>query len=91
VGDEPDPVVDQEGMFFSQSQPWYLLIPIHKGDVINPNQPIVKSFEIQLGPGDTTRLWDSKIVISHNEPMYLPRSFKNRKATPFIGILGYLN
>jgi hypothetical protein len=49
---------------------------IRKGDVVNPNQPLVKSFRIRLGPGETTRSWDSQIIISHNEPNFLPRSLK---------------
>jgi hypothetical protein len=54
---------------------------IRKGDVINPNLPLVKSFEIRLGPGDTTRSWDSEIVVSQNEPSFLPRSLKHGEKT----------
>jgi hypothetical protein len=57
--------------FYSQSN--------RQGDTINPNQPLVKSFEIRLGPGDTTRSWDSEIVVSHSEPHFLPKSLKQGK------------
>ncbi|KEZ40569.1 Uncharacterized protein SAPIO_CDS8481 [Scedosporium apiospermum] len=53
---------------------------IKKGDTIDPNQPIVKSFEIRLGPNDMTRSWDSEIVMSPNEPQFLPRSLKQAGA-----------
>jgi len=49
---------------------------IKKGDTINPNVPLVKSFQIRLAGGDFTRAWDTKIVISHSEPSFLPRSMK---------------
>lgn len=52
---------------------------IRKGDVIHPNIPLVKSFEIRVGPNDGNRAWDSEIVVSHNEPNFLPRSLKQGK------------
>jgi hypothetical protein len=53
---------------------------IRKGDVVNPNIPLIKSFEIRIGEGDTTRSWDSQIVVSHNEPNFLPRSLRHRRS-----------
>ncbi|KZL70401.1 Hsp70 family chaperone [Colletotrichum tofieldiae] len=47
---------------------------IRKGDVINPNTPLVKSFDIRLRPTETTRSWEAKIVVSHNEASFLPRT-----------------
>lgn len=52
---------------------------IRQGDVINPNIPIVKSFNVRLAPTETTRSWDAKIVVSHNEASFLPKSMKNGK------------
>lgn len=48
-----------------------------KGDVIDPNIPLVKSFEYRLGPDDTTRCWNADIVVSQNEPSFLPKSLKH--------------
>lgn len=65
---------------FDRTQRWALhqiQWLIRKGDVVNPNVPVVKSFEIRLGPGETTRAWDSQIVISQNEASFLPRSMKH--------------
>lgn len=53
---------------------------IQKGDVIYPNQPLIKSFEIRVGPNDGNRAWDSEIVVSHNERNFLPRSLKQAGA-----------
>ncbi|KAK5999197.1 hypothetical protein PT974_01588 [Cladobotryum mycophilum] len=47
---------------------------IRKGDTVDPNVPLVKTFEYHLGPGDTTRSWTSDIVVSQNEPSFLPRT-----------------
>ncbi|KAM5352025.1 hypothetical protein ACJ41O_004748 [Fusarium nematophilum] len=49
---------------------------IRKGDTVNPDSPLVKSFEIRLKEGDTTRAWDAEVVVSNNEPEWLPRSLK---------------
>lgn len=49
---------------------------IRKGDVVTPNLPLSKTFEIRLAAGDMTRSWDAEIVVSHNEPSFLPRSLK---------------
>ncbi|CAI4219291.1 unnamed protein product [Parascedosporium putredinis] len=50
---------------------------IRKGDTIDPNEPLTKTFEIRLSAGDTTRSWNSTIVMSPNEPEFLPRSRKH--------------
>ena len=74
-----DIVTDQ----FDSSQKWainQIQWLIQKGQVVNPNVPLVKSFEIRLGAGDTTRSWDSQIVISQNEPSFLPKSLKQAGA-----------
>ncbi|KAK3994857.1 hypothetical protein QBC44DRAFT_35101 [Cladorrhinum sp. PSN332] len=68
---------------FDSSQKWavnQIQWLIRKGDVVNPNVPLVKSFEIRLAAGDTTRSWDSQIVISQNEPSFLPKSLKQAGA-----------
>ncbi|KAJ3521677.1 hypothetical protein NM208_g13185 [Fusarium decemcellulare] len=49
---------------------------IRKGDVIDPNSSVIKSFMIKLDPGSSTRSWDAVIVMSNNEPHLLPRSMK---------------
>ncbi|KAF3065460.1 hypothetical protein CFAM422_009516 [Trichoderma lentiforme] len=54
---------------------------IKKGDVIDPNIPLVKSFEYRLGPDDTTRCWNADIVVSQNEPSFLPKSLKHAGVT----------
>ena len=55
---------------------------IRKGDIITPNVPLVKAFEIRVGPNDGNRAWDSEIVVSHNEPNVLPRSLKQGILSP---------
>lgn len=49
---------------------------IRKGDAVDPNAPLVKPFHIRLAAGDMTRAWDAEIILSHNEPSFLPRSLK---------------
>ncbi|RTE84560.1 hypothetical protein BHE90_000855 [Fusarium euwallaceae] len=53
---------------------------IRKGDAIDPNSSVIKSFKIKLDPGSTTRSWDAIIVMSNNEPHLLPRSMKHAGA-----------
>ncbi|PKS07401.1 hypothetical protein jhhlp_006003 [Lomentospora prolificans] len=64
---------------------------IRKGDVLDPNQPIVKSFEIRLGQNETTRSWDSTIVMSPNEPQFLPRSLKQAGAVKLCEVKSNLS
>ncbi|KZL79148.1 hsp70 family chaperone [Colletotrichum incanum] len=59
---------------------------VRKGDVINPNKPIVKSFDVRLGITETTRSWDARIVISHNEAELLPKSMRNSGASKLCDI-----
>ena len=47
-----------------------------QGETVNPDSPLNKLFEIRLKDGDTTRAWDAEIVVSNNEPQWLPRSLK---------------
>ncbi len=64
---------------YDKSQKWavnQIQWLIRKGDVVNPSQPLIKSFEIRIASGDATRSWDSTVVISHNEASFLPRSMK---------------
>ena len=56
---------------------------IRKGDVINPNVPLVKSFKISLAEGELTRAWDARVVASHSEVGFLPRSMKQGAYGPF--------
>lgn len=56
---------------------------IKKGDVVDPNVPLVKSFEISLAEGDLTRSWDAEIVMSHNEQSFLPTSMKKGEFFPW--------
>lgn len=58
---------------------------IKKGDQVNPNVPIVKSFQIRLAATDTTRAWNSQVIISHKNPSELPSSMKQGwYTTPII-------
>ncbi|KAJ3963076.1 hypothetical protein N0V92_000217 [Colletotrichum tropicale] len=59
---------------------------IRKGDIVDPNAPLVHSLAISLGAGDTQRSWDANIVISHNEPTFLPRSLKHAGATKLCDV-----
>lgn len=49
---------------------------IKKGDPVNPNVSVVKSFQIRLAATETAKAWDSQIVISHNDPSQLLSSMK---------------
>lgn len=51
-----------------------------QGDTVKPDSPIKKLFEMRLKDGDTTRAWDAEIVVSNNEPQWLPRSLKQAGA-----------
>ncbi|KID83298.1 Hsp70 family chaperone [Metarhizium guizhouense ARSEF 977] len=54
---------------------------IRKGDVIDVNSPLIKKFEFHLADGETTRSWDTDIVISQNEASFLPTSMKQAGVT----------
>ncbi|KAJ6438718.1 Hsp70 family chaperone [Purpureocillium lavendulum] len=54
---------------------------IRKGDHIDPNRPIFKTFEYHLSEKDTTRSWDVVVVISLNESSALPNSLKQGRLT----------
>ncbi|KID81718.1 Hsp70 family chaperone [Metarhizium guizhouense ARSEF 977] len=54
---------------------------IRKGDVIDVNSPLAKQFEFHLADGETTRSWDTDIVISQNEASFLPTSMKQAGVT----------
>ncbi|KAM7216812.1 hypothetical protein V8F06_007789 [Rhypophila decipiens] len=83
---QPDPFDKGKKWAINQIQ-WL----IRKGDVINPNAPLVKSFAISLAEGELTRAWDSRIVISHNEPTFLPRSMKQAGATKICDLRSNLD
>ncbi|KAF4961625.1 hypothetical protein FSARC_10115 [Fusarium sarcochroum] len=59
---------------------------IKKGETVNPDSPLVKRFEIRLRDGDTTRAWDAEIVVSNNEPQWLPRSLKQAGAMKLCAV-----
>ncbi|KAH8709286.1 hypothetical protein HC256_009210 [Beauveria bassiana] len=52
---------------------------IRKGDLVDPNKPLVNQFEFHLAERDTTRIWTAEVVISPNEPSFLPTSLKQGK------------
>lgn len=52
-----------------------------QGDQVNPNNPLTSKFEFHLAERDTTRSWDAEIVISQNEPSFLPTSLKQGMRT----------
>ncbi|KAH8121282.1 hypothetical protein ACSS6W_004291 [Trichoderma asperelloides] len=64
---------------------------IRKGDIIDPNVPLVKSFEYRLGPNDTTRSWNADIVISQNESSFLPQSLKQAGVTKLCRVKSNLD
>ncbi|KAM4054455.1 Hsp70 family chaperone [Hirsutella rhossiliensis] len=59
---------------------------IHKGDNINPNSPLVKTFKVYLAEQDITRSWDADVVISQNEISFLPHSLKQAGVTKLCQI-----
>lgn len=67
----PDPFEKNKKWAVNQIQ-WL----IKKGDQVNPNVFLVKSFQIRLAATETTRAWNSHIVISHKDPVQLPTSMK---------------
>ncbi|KAK3355016.1 hypothetical protein B0H65DRAFT_563441 [Neurospora tetraspora] len=67
----PDPFEPSKKWAVNQVQ-WL----IKKGDLVNPNAFLVKSFQIRLAATETTRAWKSQIVVSHHDPSQLPSSMK---------------
>jgi hypothetical protein len=55
--------------------------------VVDPNAPLVKSFEISLAEGELTRSWDATIVMSPNDPPFLPSSMRKREFPFFFFFL----
>jgi hypothetical protein len=50
---------------------------IKKGDEINDaDTPPEKTFQMKMAPGATSRVWDTPIIISHNDRSSLPRMLK---------------
>ncbi|KAM0252777.1 hypothetical protein ACHAQJ_007615 [Trichoderma viride] len=64
---------------------------IRKGDTVDPNTPLVKSFEYRLGPDDTTRRWNADIVVSQNEASFLPKSLKQAGVTKLCRVTSNLD
>jgi len=58
---------------------------IRKGDIVDPNKYLVKSYEYRLPAGDMTRSWPAEIVVSHNELEFLPRSMRQGMSYLFFG------
>ncbi|TWU71809.1 hypothetical protein ED733_000949 [Metarhizium rileyi] len=54
---------------------------IRKGDIVDTNCPLIKEFEFRLADGETTRSWDTDILISQNEASFLPTSMKQAGVT----------
>ncbi|KAH8880209.1 hypothetical protein GQ53DRAFT_737405 [Thozetella sp. PMI_491] len=59
---------------------------IKKGDAVYPNVPLNKAFEMRLGSVDAAKSWDTEIVISQNEPSFLPRSLKHGGAVKLCDV-----
>ncbi|KAK2591513.1 hypothetical protein QQS21_010788 [Conoideocrella luteorostrata] len=59
---------------------------IRKGDDIDPNCPLIRTFQFHLAERDTTRSWETDIVISQNEASFLPSSLKQAGATKLCRI-----
>ncbi|RDA93550.1 hypothetical protein CP533_3995 [Ophiocordyceps camponoti-saundersi (nom. inval.)] len=64
---------------------------IRKGDNINPNKPLIKTFEIHLAEEDTTRSWDAQIVISQNEASLLPHNMRQAGVYDLCQVKGNLD
>ncbi|KAF4506923.1 hypothetical protein G6O67_005608 [Ophiocordyceps sinensis] len=64
---------------------------IRKGDNINPNDPLVKTFEIHLAEQDMTRSWDADIVVSQNEIGSLPHGLSQAGVTKLCQIKSNLD
>ncbi|RFU80066.1 hsp70 family chaperone [Trichoderma arundinaceum] len=64
---------------------------IRKGDIVDPNVPLVKTFEYRLGPNDTTRSWNADIVVSQNEASFLPKSLKQAGVTKLCRVRSNLD
>ncbi|OAQ94032.1 Hsp70 family chaperone [Purpureocillium lilacinum] len=79
---------------FDSKKPWainQIQWLIRKGDHIDPNRPLFKSFEFHLSEKDTTRCWDAEIVISLNEASALPSSLKQAGVTKLCHVRSNLN
>ncbi|KAK8144135.1 hypothetical protein G3M48_006267 [Beauveria asiatica] len=59
---------------------------IRKGDLVDPNKPLVNKFEFHLAERDTTRSWTAEVVISQNEPSFLPTSLKQAGVTKLCSV-----
>ncbi|KGQ09613.1 hypothetical protein BBAD15_g5053 [Beauveria bassiana D1-5] len=59
---------------------------IRKGDLVDPNKPLVNEFEFHLAERDTTRIWTAEVVISPNEPSFLPTSLKQAGVTRLCSV-----
>ncbi|KAM3566714.1 hypothetical protein ARSEF4850_000365 [Beauveria asiatica] len=59
---------------------------IRKGDLVDPNKPLVNKFEFHLAERDTTRSWTAEVVISQNEPSFLPTSLKKAGVTKLCSV-----
>ncbi|KXX80591.1 Chaperone protein HscA [Madurella mycetomatis] len=64
---------------------------IKKGDVIYPNAPLAKLFQVRLAAGELTRAWDTEVVTSHSEPSLLPKSMKKAGATKICDVRSNLD
>jgi hypothetical protein len=49
---------------------------LNQGDAIDTNNALIKTFEVHIAEHDTTRSWDTDIVISQNEASFLPSNMK---------------
>ncbi|PQK13650.1 hypothetical protein BB8028_0004g05810 [Beauveria bassiana] len=59
---------------------------IRKGDLVDPNKPLINEFEFHLAERDTTRIWTAEVVISPNEPSFLPTSLKQAGVTRLCSV-----
>lgn len=47
-----------------------------QGDLVDTNTPLVKKFEVHIADRDLAPSWNAEIVVSQNEPSFLPTSLK---------------
>ncbi|KAG5980824.1 hypothetical protein E4U55_003578 [Claviceps digitariae] len=64
---------------------------IRKGDTIDTNVPLIKTFQFHIAERDTNRSWVTDIVVSQNEASFLPSSLKQAGATRLCRVTSNLS
>ncbi|KAG6003042.1 hypothetical protein E4U21_002431 [Claviceps maximensis] len=64
---------------------------IRKGDTIDTNMPLIKTFQFHIAQRDAKRSFVTDIVVSQNEPSFLPSSLKQAGATRLCRVTSNLD